>query len=219
VEEPVLVPAGPLSPVGGTYIDRSCFLADAFIQDCLVMISLIHTSKNTTFSGKKSTDLRGFSHGSSNLDFQLSGMENSANEPFNRYGYQWADPQYYSALNEYAKKMREVPTHAESMMWNELRAKKLGGHKFRRQHLIGRYIADFTCLKKRLIIEIDGLIHQLPENIESDEIRTFNLSKMGFTIIRFTNEEVLNNISFVLRKILSILATLPGIDESEHFSL
>ena len=67
-----------------------------------------------------------------------------------------------------AKQLREKMTQAELLMWDKLKNKKFKGYKFRRQHIINQYIADFVCLSKKLIIEIDGLIHQLPENIESD---------------------------------------------------
>ena len=78
--------------------------------------------------------------------------------------------------------------------------KRLEGYKFRRQHIIGNYIADLVCLDKRLIIEIDGLIHQLPENKISDEERTLWLNKIGFDVIRFKNGEVLNNTDEIIQK-------------------
>jgi 5-methyltetrahydrofolate--homocysteine methyltransferase len=78
-------------------------------------------------------------------------------------GYEWADPQYYTLLKDFAKDHRANPTQAESILWDCLKSKKLENYKFRRQHIIGKYITDFVCLKKRLVIEIDGLIHQLPE--------------------------------------------------------
>ena len=69
--------------------------------------------------------------------------------------------------------------------------KKLEGYKFRRQHIIGSFITDFVCLSEKLIIEVDGIIHQLPDNIISDEERTKELNKLGFEVIRFTNNAVL----------------------------
>jgi 3-oxoacid CoA-transferase subunit A len=74
-----------------------------------------------------------------------------------------ADPFIYNLLKEYSIKMRNNPTQAEDRLWISLSGKKLGGYKFRRQHIIGQYITDFVCLKENLIIEIDGLIHQLPD--------------------------------------------------------
>ncbi len=126
------------------------------------------------------------------------------------FGYQTADPILYSKLKEFAKTNRENPTIAESTLWKYLRTKKLEGYKFRRQHIIGRYIADFVCLEKNLVIELDGSIHQLPENKESDEIRTNWLNENGFNVVRFENEEVINDPDKVLIKILKELENLPS---------
>jgi adenine deaminase/very-short-patch-repair endonuclease len=105
--------------------------------------------------------------------------------------YQTADPLLYGLLKTFVKEHRSNPTQAEIVLWEGLRGKKLGGFKFRRQHIIDCFIADFVCLAKKLIIEVDGLIHQLPENIISDKERTEVLNKLGFEVIRFTNDEVL----------------------------
>ncbi len=128
--------------------------------------------------------------------------------------YRTADPILYNRLKEFAKEQRFQPTEAERVMWILLRNKKLEGFKFRRQHIIGQYIADFVCLKKRLIIEIDGKIHQLPENKEADNIRTEWLEKIGFKVIRFTNEEVLANTNETLDIILQELNQRESIEAS-----
>ncbi|MBK9096779.1 MAG: methionine synthase [bacterium] len=120
---------------------------------------------------------------------------------YNEYGYQTADPILYSMLKKFAESHREKPTTSELILWEQLKSKTLNNYKFRRQHIIGQYIADFVCLSKKLIIELDGLIHQLPENRESDEIRTNWLNGQGFKVIRFKNEEVINEIDKVLEKI------------------
>ncbi len=120
-----------------------------------------------------------------------------------------ADPMLYGLMKEYANKMRNQPTEAEVMLWNALSGKNLNGYKFRRQHIIGSYIADFICLKENLIIEVDGAIHQLPENKTSDEERTEWLKKEGYQVVRFTNDQVLNNIDFVLDEILETLEKAP----------
>jgi 5-methyltetrahydrofolate--homocysteine methyltransferase len=133
-------------------------------------------------------------------------------------GYHWADPSVYGLLSEFAKENRSTPTPAEEKLWTLLKTKKLGGHKFRRQHIIGSYITDFVCLDKRLVIEIDGLIHQLPGNKESDEMRTHWLNSVGFKVIRFSNEEVLNNTDNVISSISSALKDQPGIKESSDLS-
>ena len=121
------------------------------------------------------------------------------------FGWSTADPTLYELLKIFAEKNRENPTKAELILWEQLKTKNLEGYKFRRQHIIGSYIADFVCLSKNLVIEIDGLIHQLPENKESDEIRTAWLQGKGYKVIRFKNEEVINEIDKVLDNILENL--------------
>ena len=124
------------------------------------------------------------------------------------YAYQNADPMLYELLKSFVKRSRSNPTEAENALWQMLRGKKLEGYKFRRQHIIGSYIADFICLRAKLIIEVDGLIHQLPENKANDEERTKWLAAKGFEVIRFTNEEVLGDTENVLDKILKELAII-----------
>lgn len=118
-----------------------------------------------------------------------------------------ADPLLYGLLKDYAKQMRSQPTEAEDLLWSVLSNKQLEGAKFRRQHIIGHYITDFICLKSNLIIEVDGLIHQLPENKESDQVRTEWLEKEGYRVIRFTNTEVLTNLDNVIERIREALQT------------
>lgn len=132
------------------------------------------------------------------------GNENSYNSK-SAYEYRTADPTTYSLLKNYAEQHRNQPTEAEHVLWQLLRGKKTGGYKFRRQHIIDKYIADFICLEHSLIIEIDGLIHQLPENKLSDAERTEELKKLGFEVIRFTNEQVLQDTDHVINSILQKL--------------
>jgi 5-methyltetrahydrofolate--homocysteine methyltransferase len=116
-------------------------------------------------------------------------------------GYEWADPQFYNLLKDFVKEHRSNPTQTESILWECLKSKKIENYKFRRQHIIGRYITDFVCLKKRLIIEVDGLIHQLPEVKENDEFRQAWLESQGFKVIRFTNSEIIGDLDNVISKI------------------
>jgi replication-associated recombination protein RarA len=125
--------------------------------------------------------------------------------------YLTADPSYYQALKLFAKENRSQPTVVEEVLWQALRDKKLEGYKFRRQHVVGKYIADFICITKLLIIEVDGLIHQHPENMESDQIRTKWLQDHGFTVLRFSNEEVIHATGNVLQNILDQLTALPTV--------
>ena len=133
-------------------------------------------------------------------------------------GYMWADPVTYPLLKEFAFQNRSNPTQTEDVLWELVKSKKLEGFKFRRQHIIGNYIADLVCLNRRLIIEIDGLIHQLTENKESDELRTQWLNVKGFKVIRFTNEEVLNKTDEVLTVISSTLKNQPDIKGNPDLS-
>ena len=145
----------------------------------------------------------------SSLSLALSegkGMEN---------GYEWADPQYYTLLNDFVKQHRNNPTIAESVLWESIKSKKLDNYKFRRQHIIGKYITDFVCLKKRLIIEIDGLIHQLPEVKENDTFRQAWLESVGFKVLRFTNNEVIGDLDNTLNELLKNLKNQKDYNEIE----
>ena len=116
-------------------------------------------------------------------------------------GYMTGDSQTASILLGHAKEMRKEPTFEEAILWDEIRNRKLED-KFRRQHLIGKYIVDFVCLEKKLIIEVDGGYHNIKEQIELDEERTFELEqKHLFKVIRFSNEEVKLEINKVLSTI------------------
>jgi very-short-patch-repair endonuclease len=96
--------------------------------------------------------------------------------------------------------LRNNQTDSEVILWQYLRGKELG-LKFVKQYGIQNYIADFCCRSKKLIIEIDGSIHDQKEAKENDEERTKYLESLGYKIIRFTNSEVLNDLETVLNKI------------------
>ena len=106
----------------------------------------------------------------------------------------------YKLLKEFAKENRRHMTDAEKVLWKVLCQSKCS-FKFRRQHPIYDYIADFICLEKRLIIEVDGAYHCEPQQQEDDQIRTDILSDMGYKVLRFTNDEVLSNPHTVLNMI------------------
>jgi very-short-patch-repair endonuclease len=100
-----------------------------------------------------------------------------------------------------AKDLRKRETEAEAVLWEELRKRKLGGCKIRRQHPFGSYIADFYCSERKLVIEIDGGIHDGEQVKEYDEIRQKAIEFYGIRVIRFRNEDVLNRMEFVLAEI------------------
>ncbi|MBR6963391.1 MAG: endonuclease domain-containing protein [Prevotella sp.] len=116
------------------------------------------------------------------------------------YDYQTADPLLYRLLKKFASYNRNHPTEAEALLWAYLRADALGV-TFKRQHVIGEYIADFVCLSSKLIIELDGSHHQLPQQQCSDQKRTEWLESKGYRVIRFTNNELFNNMDIVLETI------------------
>ncbi len=137
-------------------------------------------------------------------------IEIAPRPPKGEHYWMTANPGLYGLLKEHAKKMRNRPTSAETMLWNALSGKNLDGHKFRRQHIIGEFIADFICLEKNLIVEVDGSYHQLPDNKKSDKERTIWLEKEGFRVIRFTNDEVLGHLENVLDRIHAQLTAPPS---------
>ena len=122
--------------------------------------------------------------------------------------YQTADPFLYDILKCNVTNNRNHPTEAERAMWEMLRGNNLG-EKFRRQHVIGDCIVDFVCLKKKLVVEIDGGYHFSPEQREADKLRTKILNELGYQEIRFRNEEVLSDPDKVMRTIRTCLAQQP----------
>ena len=118
--------------------------------------------------------------------------------------FRWAASDRYNLLKDFAKENRKNATLAEDILWENIRNKTLGV-EFRRQHIIADFIADFVCLDKMLIIEIDGGYHSERKQKEDDELRTERLNELGFRVIRFSNEEVQFNIEEVLKKIQNTL--------------
>ena len=112
-----------------------------------------------------------------------------------------AHPDIYQILKNNAVNNRKTPTDAETLLWQCIRDRQLG-LKFRRQHAIGDYIADFICLEISLIIEVDGEYHNSEEQQEKDTIRTKYLNEQGFYVLRFTNNEVINQTEWVLKSII-----------------
>lgn len=114
--------------------------------------------------------------------------------------FQTASSDRYNLLKELARNNRNNATEAERALWRILKGNRFGV-KFNRQHIICDFIADFVCLSKKLIIEVDGAYHYSEEQSEKDESRTKMLEELGFRVIRFTNEEVLKNIFSVIERI------------------
>ena len=112
----------------------------------------------------------------------------------------YASPDRYGLLKVYARENRKNMTLAERVLWMSL-SKKFLGHRFYRQHIIGDYIVDFVSQHDGLVIEVDGGYHSEPRQQEDDILREEALERMGYHVIRFTNEEVLHNIEYVIEQI------------------
>ena len=141
--------------------------------------------------------------------------ENHTSQPIiNSFASIWgahtADSTQYDILKENANANRKNPTEAEAVMWDILKGNNIGYH-FRRQHIILDYIVDFICLEKGLVIELDGGYHNDPEQKEYDERRTAHLQRLGYTELRFKNEELLCNTDDVIQKIKDTLENLPSL--------
>lgn len=107
------------------------------------------------------------------------------------------------STTNFARKLRKNTTEAEQHLWSHLRRGQLNGHHFRRQRPIGPYIADFACLRPRLIIELDGSQHA--EHPEKDRKRDAYLQSQGFQVLRFDNHTALTNTEAVLETILNAI--------------
>ncbi|MGN0031681.1 MAG: endonuclease domain-containing protein [Candidatus Gastranaerophilaceae bacterium] len=107
---------------------------------------------------------------------------------------------YSSSSLENAKTLRSNQTDCENIIWQNLRAKRLNNIKFRRQVPIGKYIVDFVNLDKKLVIELDGSQHL--DAIQYDNNRTEYLTNLGYKVVRFNNNDIINNLESVLNKIV-----------------
>jgi len=104
-------------------------------------------------------------------------------------------------LKEKRKELRNNMTNAERLLWTELKGKKISGYKFRRQHSIGIYIPDFYCTGLKLAIEVDGPTHCTDIEVKYDDERQKEIENLGIQFLRFTNDEIYNNLYNVIEKI------------------
>ena len=109
---------------------------------------------------------------------------------------------------KYARDLRKNMTEAEHRLWYFLRNKQLDGYRFRRQHPIAPYIADFACVRESLIIEVDGATHGEADEMAYDAARTEFLLSQGWKIVRYGNEEIYKNVDDVLDDIDAYLKGL-----------
>src|SRR5436190_15599739 len=106
-----------------------------------------------------------------------------------------------SGLLQLARELRQAETSAEDLLWTLLRNRRLLGFKFRRQHQIGKYIADFYCRDAQLVIECDGSVHESNEQWQHDQARDVYLASQGLQVLRFGNEDVLKRTEWVVEEI------------------
>jgi very-short-patch-repair endonuclease len=109
-----------------------------------------------------------------------------------------------------ARDLRKKQTLAEQMIWDAVRNRRLGGYKIRRQQILNDFIIDFYCAEKKLCIEVDGPYHNEPIVKGLDRERDEELEFEGYTVIRFTNDEVMHELDVVLASILTTLNGLPA---------
>jgi very-short-patch-repair endonuclease len=108
-----------------------------------------------------------------------------------------------SELEQAARAMRRQPTSAEEVLWGALQKKQVAGLKFRRQHPVGRFVLDFYCPAHKLVVEVDGGVHDAQQ--ERDAARTEMLETYGYRVLRFRNEEVMQDLPDVVRRIAAVV--------------
>ncbi len=104
-------------------------------------------------------------------------------------------------LLEASRHLRQRATPPEDLLWARLRDRQVAGSKFRRQAVIGKFVGDFYCHESRLIVELDGSVHDMPEVADRDISRQTYLEEQGYTVIRFRNDEVERDMNMVLETI------------------
>jgi len=122
-------------------------------------------------------------------------------EPWKTAGDLWGE------LKPRARKMRVRPTAAEALLWSRVRANQVLGLHFRRQHAIGPAIVDFYCAAAKLVVEVDGPIHE--RHVNEDRLRQDWLDARGFRVLRFTNERVQQDVDAVIAEIAKALRVSP----------
>jgi very-short-patch-repair endonuclease len=122
---------------------------------------------------------------------------------------------YNPKLTEFARQLRNNSTKSEIKLWKYLRNGQMMGYDFHRQKPIDNFIADFFCNKLCLVIELDGITHQLAEVIEKDKIKENRLNELGITVLRFSDNEVMNDIDNVVRAIENFILDFEDAAQSE----
>ena len=127
----------------------------------------------------------------------------------------WRTPKrVWDKLKPVARNIRHKPTPAEHMLWQRLRRSGPNEYGFRRQHPLGRFIVDFYCPARKLVVEIDGSVHD--RTVLEDRARQTHLEDHGYYFIRFRNDEVLHSIEWVLARVAAALDNPVDDRESEY---
>jgi very-short-patch-repair endonuclease len=128
-------------------------------------------------------------------------------------------PMYFGAkpsIFKLASELRKDETEAEKKLWSKLCKNQIMGLQFRRQHPINIFVADFYCPKIKLVIEVDGSIHDIYEYAEHDIGRSEILNDFGITVIRFTNEQILNDLAETVKQIESCVRKMLNETTQSH---
>ncbi len=135
-----------------------------------------------------------------------TGGENSTSPLEERFDHDYitANAWTYPLIKDEQQYLKRYQTESEKALWHELRNKKTG-YKIRRQHVVDRFIVDFICLEKKVIIEVDGNIHNSQK--ERDRERDARLKSLGYTVIRISNSEIAHHILTTVNKITTYLNT------------
>ncbi len=118
----------------------------------------------------------------------------------------YTDRAIYRDMKERARSMRKHPTQAEAILWKRLRKQQVKGFRFRRQHPIVRFIVDFYCAEAKLVVEVDGAVHDEPGHYEYDTERQQFLEALGLRVLRFTNAAVVGQADAVIEVIADALS-------------
>jgi 5-methyltetrahydrofolate--homocysteine methyltransferase len=158
------------------------------------------------------------SHNSSPEERGTTTPEHTTAERHSQPGYYTTSADNWKLLQPIAKEMRKNPTEAKALLWEALRRKNIE-FKIKRQQVVDGYIADFVCIEKQVVIEVDGDIHLSSENKERDAERTRILKTQGYDVIRFSNQRVTENTDEVVNEIKEFLDQKPTPPKSANFLL
>ena len=192
---------------GGKDIPLKSVIDDALIGNTTVKRVIVYTRTRTPVSMIKGRDVW-WEDEMEHAEQQLEAPSQPSPVGKEQRLRETARNSTYNQFKEFSQQLKDNPTHEERILWEMLRADKTGYH-VRRQHIIDEFIVDFVCLKKKLVIEVDGDYHNSAEQQEYDKARTKFLEELSYTEIRFTNEEVRNNVVAVVEKIKQKLNSMP----------